>query len=61
VARRDGLPIEVTSFLNSERPRRTTDVGFKGQWNGRRGVIGKVAIDCNQGRAIVLAATVRRR
>jgi hypothetical protein len=61
VARRDGLPIEVTSFLNSEPPRRTTDIGFKGRWNGRRGVIGKVAIDCNQGRAIVLAAAVRRR
>jgi hypothetical protein len=61
VARRGGLPLTISEFGNSEPPRRTTDFGFKGRWNGTRHLNGKAAIDCNQGKAIVLGVGVRRR
>ena len=61
VARRGGLPLTIGKFGNSEPPRRTTDFGFKGRWNGARHLVGKAAIDCKQGRAIVLGVGVQRR
>jgi hypothetical protein len=61
VAKRGGLPLTIAHFMNSERPHRTTDFGFRGRWNRTRHVIGKAAIDCTEGRAIVLGVGVRRR
>lgn len=61
VARRGGLPLTIREFTNSEPPRRTTDFGFKGRWNGTRHLVGKAAIDCRQGKAIVLGVGVHRR
>ena len=61
VAQHGGLPLRITEFGNSEPPRRTTDFGFKGRWNGTRHMLGKAAIDCRQGKAIVLGVGVRRR
>lgn len=58
VAGRGGLPIRVTSFMNIDRPSGTTDLGFFGKWKGRK-LVGKGAIDCNQGRARVLSAAIQ--
>ena len=55
VAQRGGLPIKITRFTNSESPRRTTDFGFQGVWNGTRPLIGKAALDCEVGKARVIA------
>jgi hypothetical protein len=55
VAQRGGLPIKVTRFTNSEPPRRTTDFGFEGVWNGTRPFIGKAALDCEVGKARVIS------
>lgn len=60
VARRGGLPLEINRFMNIDRPSRTTDAGFSGSWGGRKRFVGKGAIDCRQGRAIVLSLAVRR-
>jgi hypothetical protein len=60
VARHGGLPLRITEFMNSEPPRRSTDFGFRGRWNGTRPLVGKAAIDCTEGRAIVLGVGVRR-
>jgi hypothetical protein len=61
VAQHGGLPLRITEFGNSEPPRRTTDFGFKGRWNRTRHFVGKAAIDCRQGKAIVLGVAVHRR
>jgi hypothetical protein len=61
-AERDSFPLmltRVTRFESSERAHRTTDFGFVGRWSGNRRVIGKAAIDCTQGKVIVLAAGVQ--
>jgi hypothetical protein len=52
VAKHGGLPVAITQFTNSEPPRRTTDLGFKGRWNGTRHMFGKAAIDCMEGKVI---------
>jgi hypothetical protein len=61
VAQLGGLPLRVVSFTNSERPDRETGLGFTGRWSGTRRVVGKAAIDCTQGKAIVLSVFVKRR
>jgi hypothetical protein len=61
VANHGGLPVRITTFGNSEPPRRTTDFGFLGVWNGTRRVVGKAAIDCNVGKVIVFNVAVHRR
>jgi hypothetical protein len=61
VAQRGGLPLIIVRFTNSERPRRTTDFGFTGRWNGTRSLVGKAALDCRLGKAIVLSVEVKRR
>lgn len=58
VAVRGGLPMEITHFSNVERPSRTTDAGFTGRWDGDRRFIGKGALDCGRGKAIVLSVGV---
>jgi hypothetical protein len=58
VARSGGLRLRLVSFMNSEPPHRTTDFGFYGRWGRTRKVVGKAAIDCKEGKAIVLAAGV---
>jgi hypothetical protein len=58
VARRGGLPMEVTRFENVGRPNRNTDAGFVGRWRGERHLNGKTALNCNEGRAIVLSIGV---
>jgi hypothetical protein len=58
VARRGGLPMEVVRFSNSEPPRRTTDLGFSGLWEGNRQFTGKAALDCLLGKARVLSVGV---
>jgi hypothetical protein len=60
VARR-GLPLTIRRFMNSEPPQRTTDFGFWGRWNHTRRTVGKAALDCKSGKAIVLGVGVRRR
>jgi hypothetical protein len=55
VARRGGLPIRVARFFNSESPRRTTDLGFQGRWEGTQPFNGKAALDCRVGTARVLS------
>ena len=61
VAQRGGLPITITDFQNIERPSRTTDAGFGWRWGGEGELprndqlIGKGAIDCTEGKAIVLS------
>jgi hypothetical protein len=55
VAQRGGLPIRITRFTNSERPRRTTDFGFEGVWEGTRRLYGKAALDCQVGKARVIS------
>lgn len=52
VAKHGGLPVTITEFMNSEPPSRTTDLSFKGRWNGTRHMIGKAAIDCTEGKVI---------
>lgn len=54
VAQRGGLPMKVTRFDNSEPPRRTTDLGFQGRWEGTRPFNGKAALDCRVGKARVI-------
>jgi hypothetical protein len=63
VAQLGRLPLRVVSFTNSEPPpaHGTTDFGFTGRWNGTRRVVGKAAIACTHGKAIVLSVFVRRR
>jgi hypothetical protein len=58
VADRGGLPIEVVRFFNSEPPRRTTDLGFSGLWDGNRHFNGKAALDCRLGKARVFSIAV---
>jgi hypothetical protein len=53
VADYGGLPLRVGEFQNIDRPSRTMDFGYRGTWRGR-GMIGKGALDCRQGRARVL-------
>jgi hypothetical protein len=60
VARRGGLPLTIRRFMNADPPGRETGLGFWGRWNRRRHVVGKAAIDCTQGKVIVLSAGVRR-
>jgi hypothetical protein len=55
VAQRGGLPIKISRFGNSEPPRRTTDLGFRGVWDGTRPFNGKAALDCRVGKARVLS------
>jgi hypothetical protein len=59
VARHGGLPLRLVSFTNADPPQRDSGFGFRGRWNGTRKVVGRAAIDCEQGKAIVLAAGVR--
>jgi hypothetical protein len=61
VANHGGLPVRITTFGNSEPPRRTTDFGFQGVWNDTRQVDGKAAIDCKLGKVIVFNVAVHRR
>jgi hypothetical protein len=61
VANHGGFPVRITTFGNSEPPRRATDFGFRGVWNGSRPVVGKAAIDCTQGKVIVFNVGVHRR
>jgi hypothetical protein len=61
VADHGGLPVRITTFGNSEPPRRTTDFGFRGVWNGTRRVVGKAAIDCKVRKVIVFNVGVHRR
>jgi hypothetical protein len=58
VAQHGGLPIEVTRFTNSEPPRRSTDLGFEGIWEGTRPFTGKAALDCQVGKARVISIGV---
>ena len=60
VARVGGFPIEITYFYNVDTPARTTDAGFKGTW-GSRYFIGKGALNCRDGTAIVLSVAVKKR
>jgi len=53
-----GLPLRVADFMNIDRPSRTMDFGFWGKWRGRK-MVGKGALDCEQGRARVLSAALR--
>jgi hypothetical protein len=59
VAQRGGLPIKITRFYNSEPPRRTTDFGFEGIWEGTRRFYGKAALDCQVGKARVISIAVQ--
>jgi hypothetical protein len=55
VARRGGLPFEITRFTHAERPGPSTDFGFEGVWEGDRALNGKAALDCQMGAARVLS------
>lgn len=57
IAEFGGLPIRATEFMNIDRPSRTMDFGFWGKWRNRQ-MVGKGAVDCEQGRARVLSAAV---
>jgi hypothetical protein len=59
VAKEGGLPVKLTQFMNSEPPSRTTDLSFKGRWNGARHMFGKAAIDCTEGKVITFNVAVR--
>lgn len=59
VAESGGLPLRIRRFMNAEKPRRTTDFGFFALWNGRRGAVGKAALDCEAGTARVLSVQLR--
>ena len=59
VARHAGLPIVIERFFNVDKPSRTTDAGFEGTW-GNHALIGKGAINCIDGAAIVLSVAVRK-
>jgi hypothetical protein len=61
VANHGGFPVRITTFGNADPPRRTTDFGFLGVWNGTRRVNGKAAIDCTVGKVIVFNVAVHRR
>ena len=54
VADYGGLPLRATNFMNIDRPSATTDFGFEGTWRARA-MVGKGALDCDQGRARVLS------
>jgi hypothetical protein len=53
-----GLPLRIDRFMNADRPSRTTDLGYFATWRGRREAVGKAALDCRAGTAIVLAVAI---
>jgi hypothetical protein len=61
IAKHGGLPVTITQFMNSEAPSRTTDLSFKGRWNGARHMFGKAAIDCTEGKVITFNIAVHAR
>jgi hypothetical protein len=58
VAALGGLPLRITEFMNIERPRRVTDAGFRGRWGSRKPFVGKGALNCERGTAVVLSVAL---
>jgi hypothetical protein len=58
VAQHGGMPVTIAQFMNSEPPSRTTDLSFRGRWNGTRRMFGKAAIDCEKGKVITFNLAV---
>jgi hypothetical protein len=61
IAEYGGLRLRIDRFMNAEKPSRTTDFGFWATWKGRRPAVGKAALNCDAGTAIVLAVGIGAR